>query len=115
MGAEFIRNATKSFKKRWDYGRIRLATADLFTVQPTPAATCAPFDVFDGIDLHQGDRLTVERSGDQLIARNGLSVVARNPRPPAELLRAVDDSCGIALGTVETMHSIAKVAEISLC
>jgi hypothetical protein len=115
MGAEFIRHAAKSFVKRWDHGRRTLATADLFTLQPNSAAASAPFEVMDGTDLHAGDRVTVERSGDHLVARHGLSEVARNPRPSAELLKAVDDSCGIAKGTVDVMHNVAKVAEISLC
>lgn len=115
MGAEFVRQAARSFKKRWDHGRRMLGTADLFTQQPTSAAASAPFDLGRGADLHPGDHVTVEKSGDCLVARSGLSEVGRNPRPPAELLRAVEQSCGIAKGTVETIHSVAGVAEISLC
>lgn len=115
MGAEFIRHAARSFVKSWDHGRKRLATADLFTLQPTSASVSAPFEVMDGIDLHPGDRVTVERSGDCLVARHGLTEVARSPSPPPKLLHAVDESCGIAKGTVDAMHSLAKVAEISLC
>jgi len=115
MGAEFIRKAAKSFVKRWDHGRKMLATADLFTRQPITAAASAPFDVPGGTALRPGDSVTVERAGDCLIARHGLSEVGRNAHPPADLLRAMDASCGIARGTVETIHTIAGVAEISLC
>ena len=92
-----------------------LGTADLFTRQPSTAAASAPFDLGGSSEIHPGDRVTVEKLGDCLIARNGLSEVGRNLRPPAELLRAVDQSCGVAKGTVEIVHSVAGVAEISLC
>lgn len=115
MGAEFIRKAAKTFVKRWDHGRRKLGTADLFTRPPTTAAPSAPFEVPSGTTLDLGDCVTVERSGGCLIARHGLSEVGRNARPPAELLRAVDASCGIAKGTIDAIHTIAGVAEISLC
>lgn len=115
MGAEFIRRAAKSFRKRWDYGRMRLGTADLFTQQPDHVATSAPFELAGSGSLCSGDVVTVEKSGDTLVARSGLSEVARSLRPPAELLSAVDRSCGIAKGTVEQVHSAAGVVEISLC
>jgi hypothetical protein len=115
MGAEFIRKAAKSFVKRWDHGRRILGTADLFTSQPTTVAPSVPFDIPGQSDLCPGDCVTVEKAGDCLIARHGLSEVGRNARPPADLLRAVADSCGIAKGTVEAIHPSAGVAEISLC
>lgn len=115
MGAEFIRSAAKTFVKSWDHGRRMLGTADLFTRQPTSAAASAPFDLGRLVELHPGDVVTVEKSGDCLVARSGLSEVGRNIHPPAELLRAVDQSCGVAKGTVEIVHSVAGVAEISLC
>jgi hypothetical protein len=115
MGAEFIRHAAKSFTKRWDHGRRMLGTADLFTIQPTSAAASAPFELGRGAELHPGDHVTVEKAGDCLVARSGLSEVGRNPNPPAELLRAVEQSCGIAKGTVDIVHGAAAVAEISLC
>lgn len=115
MGAEFIRGAAKSFVKRWDHGRRMLGTANLFTMQPPSAAASAPFELQEGADVHPGDHVTVERSGEGLIARIGLSEVGRNHQPPPELVREVEASCGIAKGTVEAVHSLAGVAEISLC
>lgn len=115
MGAEFIRRAAKTFKKRWDHGRRLLGTADLFTRQPNHAATSAPFELTGANNLCSGDVVTVEKSGDTLIARSGLSEVARNLRPPVDLLTEVDRSYGIAKGTIEQVHSAAGVVEISLC
>lgn len=115
MGAEFIRRAARTFKKRWDHGRRLLGTADIFTIQPEDAATSAPFELAGTRTLCNGDIVTIEKSGEMLVARSGLSEVARNAHPPAELLSAVDRSCGIAKGTVEQVHAAAGVVEISLC
>jgi hypothetical protein len=115
MGAEFIRRAAKTFVKRWDHGRKMLGTADLFTKEPDCAATSAPFDLAQNADLHVGETVTVEKEGEALVARHGLFEVARIVHPPSHLLQAVDRSCGIAKGTVENVHAVARVAEISLC
>lgn len=64
--------------------------------------------------LHEGEIVTVEAEGAALVARQSLSEVARIEQPPAELLRAVQESCGVAKGTIEHVHGMARVAEISL-
>jgi hypothetical protein len=115
MGIEFIQRAAKTFAKRWDHGRLMLGTADLFTREPTCETHSAPFDLARNADLHIGDTVIVEKEGDALVARFHLSEVARTAHPPADLLRAVDGSCGIAKGTIENIHALAGVAEISLC
>jgi hypothetical protein len=92
-----------------------LSTADLFTREPQCLAHSAAFELNKNAEVYVGETLTVEKEGDSLVARHGLSEVARSTHPPAELLQAVDQSCGIAKGTVETIHLIASIAEISLC
>jgi hypothetical protein len=49
------------------------------------------------------------------VGRRGFTEVARFSSPPSNLLQAVEASCGIAKGTVEQVHDLAGVAEISLC
>ena len=115
MGADFIEKATPSFKKSWDRARVALVTADLFTRTPDCVARTAAADIIGSARLEVGDRLTVEAQGSQLIARRGNSDVARFTNPAPELLQAVTASCGIAKGTVEQIHRIAGIAEISLC
>jgi hypothetical protein len=115
MGAEFIRVRAKAFSKRWDHGLRRLGTADLFTREPECGSHSAPFDLAQDAELHPGETVTVETEGSALVARHGLSEVGRIIHPPIELLQAVERSCGIAKGTVENIHPVARVAEISLC
>lgn len=115
MGAAFIEKATATFKKSWDRERVALATADLFTRAPRCAARTAAADIIDDTTLHTGEHLTVEPKGEGLVALRGNTEVARFTNPSAEQVKAVVDSCGIARGTVEVVHDLAGVVEISLC
>lgn len=115
MGAEFVEKATPGFRKSWDRARAALATADLFTRTPDCAARTAAADIIGNARLAVGEQLTVETQGGNLVARRGHSDVARFTSPAPDLIRAVQASCGIAKGTVAQVHSLAGVAEISLC
>lgn len=115
MGTDFVERATATFKKSWDKGRVAFETADLFTQQPSCAARTAAADLVGKANLQVGDRLTVEADGGALVARRGLTEVARFTNPSAELVNAVETSCGVAKGTVEQVHELAGVVEISLC
>jgi len=115
MGADFVDKATPSFTKSWDRARVALATADLFTRAPSCAARIAAAEIVDNAKLRIGERLTVERDGDGLVALRGAVEVARFSNPSVELMKAVVESCGVAKGVVEQVHDLARVAEISLC
>ena len=115
MGIEFIRKAAKPFRRLWDEGRKALGTAGLFTEQPTPEGRSAPFDLAPDASLNVGDVVVVEAEGESLIARQRLHEVARIINPPAELLQAVQQSSGVAKGTIDQVHMLSRVAEISVC
>lgn len=115
MGTDFVRKAAPSFRKSWDKARVALATDTLFTRTPDRVARSADFDIADHTELRRGDRVTVEKDGKDLVAKRGLREVARSTSPPAGLVKALETSCGVAGGTVEEVHELAGVAEISLC
>lgn len=115
MGADFIEKAAPSFKKSWDRGRVDLATATLFTKEPSRLVRTVAFDIVGGARLAPGDRLVVQAEGGGLAARRGTAVVARAGACKPDLMAAVAASCGIADGTVEQVHGLAGTAEISLC
>lgn len=115
MGADFVEKATPTFKKSWDRARLALATADLFTNAPSSAARTAAAEIIGNARLEVGDRLTVDCDDGVLVARRGNNDVARFANPPPDLVQAVADSCGEAKGTVEQVHELARMAEISLC
>jgi len=115
MGVDFIEKAAPTFRKSWDRAKVRLGTSELFTRLPECTARTAAAELVGCARLAVGDYLTVEHDGDGLIALRGQSVVARFLDPPQELVLAVKDSCGVAKGTVEQVHEMAAIAEISLC
>jgi hypothetical protein len=92
MGADFVRKAAKAFEKSWDRGRTALCTADLFTQTPNQAAHTAAAEMLGDVALRPGDHVTVEKSGQTLVARKGLTPVAQLNSPSAELVGAIDAS-----------------------
>ena len=86
-----------------------------FTRTPSCASRTAAADIVPDQCLQVGEQLTVEIEAGILVARRGNAEVARFTAPPVELVQAVEAACGIAKGTVEQVHELAGVAEISLC
>ena len=115
MGADFIEKATPSFKKSWDKSRVALATADLFTRTPERTRCTIAADIVGSVHLEVGEHLVVEVEAGMLVGRRGTTDVARVSNPSQPTIGAVVASCGIAKGTVEDVHAIAGVVEISLC
>lgn len=115
MGVEFIRKAAPTFKKSWDRHRVSLATPTLLTQQPTCVARIAAADLAHDATLEQGDTVMVQLNGTALIAMRGLSEVAYFTAPSPALVSAVQQSCGVARGTVEQINPISGVVEISIC
>ena len=115
MGVEFIRKSAKTFKKSWDWHRVSLATPTLFTQQPVCGARTAAADIANGTTLQQGEAVTVQLNGTDLVALRGLSEVAYFIQPSPQLVSAVQESYGVARGTVEQINNIAGVVEISIC
>jgi hypothetical protein len=117
VGSEFIQKAAPACKKAWDRGRVRLSTPGLFTHEPLKAARTIAGEIVGQAEVCAGDGLTVEpdAGGVGLVARRGLTEVLRFHRPPAAILQAVKESCGVASGRVEYVHDLAGVAEVSLC
>ena len=115
MGIEFIEKATPSFRKSWDRARVELATADLFTCVPDTAPRTAAAKMINDAKLSIGDHVVVEIRNDALIGFYGNREALRFLNPSPSLVKAVADSCGVAQGTVQQVHSLANVAEISLC
>lgn len=115
MGSDFIERIKHSFKKTLDRARVDLGTATLLTKTTSCAGRMAVAEITDGEYLRVGEQVTVEIDAQQLVARRGTTEVARFTTPPPDPFEAVGKSSGIALGTVEVVHEIAGVAEISLC
>jgi hypothetical protein len=115
MGADFIERTRKSFKRSWDRQRVALATSDLLTRQPDCAARSVVGEIIGNARLSPGERLTVERDAHGLIARRGLTDVVRIAEATAEVVLGIEKSCGVGVGTVDQVHELAGVVEITVC
>lgn len=114
MGLDFAEKVARSFRKGLDSKRVELGTPTLFSQQPECARAYAA-TMHKGHDLAPGDKLGVRLDGDRVVALRGLTPVATFNNPPADLKQALTESHGVACGTVQDVHDIAKTAEISVC
>lgn len=115
MGVDFIQRASRTFEKHIDMARARLGTADLFSRSPEEVCPTFPADLVGKHSVGQGQELTVEVAGEALAFRTGLTVVAITNDVPANVLAAIQDSCGVATATVQQVHPISGVIEVTLC
>jgi hypothetical protein len=115
MGADFLERTKKSFKRSWDRERVALATSDLLTQQPDCAVRSVVGEIIGNAQLSPGERLTVEKDGTGLVARRGLIDVVRISQAPPDVVRGINQSCGVAVGTVDQVHDPARVVEITVC
>lgn len=115
MGIDFIRKAARSFHKGLDRRRIELATPSLFTKHPTSMPRAYAAQVRGDKKLSVGEKLGVRLDGKQVQVLRGLELVALVQNPAAELKSALSASFGEACGTVQAVHPIARIAEITVC
>ena len=115
MGADFLDKATPTFKKSFDRARTKLATADLFTREPTANARTCAADIIGDASFAIGDHVVLEKFENRLIGRQGTREVLKISRPPAELVNAIENSSGVAKGIIQSIHQLAGVVELSTC
>ena len=115
MGSDFLERAKKTVRRSWDRERVALATSDLLTRQPDCAGRSAVGEIIGDAKLSPGEKLTVEKDAHGLIARRGLTEVVRFPNAPADIVRGIEESCGVGVGTVDQVHDPAGVVEITIC
>lgn len=92
-----------------------MASRDLLAREPTCAGRSVAADIEPGVQLSAGEAVTVQIEAGALVARRGLTVVARAPGPPAALAGMITSSCNVRPGTVEQVHEMAGTAEINVC
>jgi hypothetical protein len=114
MGTDFIQRTGKTLKRSWDEGRVAIGTRDLTTREPVCVGRGVAANIVAGARVSAGDAVNVELEGDTLVFRRGLSVVARKTNPPAEIAEAVRQRCNIRPGTVDQVHDIAGMVEITV-
>ena len=115
MGVDFINRTKKQFKKGLDRSRVELATPKLFSRTPDHQPRSYKARVRSGCALSADEMVGVRLiEGNQVVAVDGLDVVADVASPSEELVEALRESHGEACGTVLTVHEMAAVAEIEV-
>jgi hypothetical protein len=115
MGTDFLEKTAPTFQKSWDQGRVNLVSEDLLTRLPTVKARSFAAELSTSGSLKKGDKITVDKIGKALVATRGQTELARCEDSPAELLDALSANSGVAEGTVQEVHDLAGIAEISIC
>lgn len=115
MGTDFIERSKRGFDKYLDRQRAALATSDLFTQQIGDMCQSFAADVEGSAAVEVGEALHAEIAGGQLVLTRDLKVVAVVVNPPAAIMEAVQDSCGIATALVQEVHVFAGTIEVTLC
>ncbi|MGA9866939.1 MAG: hypothetical protein WBQ75_10940 [Acetobacteraceae bacterium] len=114
MGTDFIQRVGKTLKRSRDEARIRIAAPDLTTRELIGGARGIPAVIVNGAKLTAGQLVTLERDGGAIVARQAITVVARNNNPSAGALEAMARHQNILAATVSVVHDVAEMVEITL-
>lgn len=115
MGIDFTKGATPSFRKGLDRHRVERATPTLFTQEPAAAPRAYAAQLGNDQLLVIGEKLGVRLDGDDVLVLRGLDPIAALKSPTTELKIALSASFGEACGTVQAVHAVAQIAEITIC
>lgn len=115
MGVDFIQRTKRTFEKHLDVQRAHLATADLFTREPTDCSPTLVARLTSPAAVKEGQELIAEIADGEVIFSVGHVQVGTAIKPNPVVVAAIADSCGVAAGVVEVVHAISQTAEIRLC
>jgi hypothetical protein len=113
VGADFSEKVKGTFKRHLDAAGESLRTDTLFTQKPTGISRTFRAEVIDGVRLEVGQKLSVRCAEGSLVAMNVMTPMAACADPPEPLLNSINNSGGVAIGTVLASHAMAGVVEIT--
>lgn len=114
MGLDFIRARGRTFKKSWSAGASELSTPSLFTRHPECQSRSINASVDAFIGAAAGTCLTVSVEGEQLALVHETRRVGVVTSPPADLLSAIRDSGGCALGEIKRLNPISGTVDVEI-
>ena len=114
MGLDFIRRAAKGFTKAWDRGRTDLVEPSLFTRYPESRTRTVIAELLPGCQVKVGAELAVCFAGDQLILVDETNQVACMRNPPPDLVMAVREAGGYALGQIKQFNPLSGTADVEV-
>ena len=114
MGIEFLEKKGATIRKSWNGGARRLAAPDLFTKHPECVTRSVTGEPAPGAQLKAGERLRLECMDQKLLAYRGTTVVVVCEHPAPDLLAAIHDTGGCAVGKMGKMRKRSNTVEIEV-
>lgn len=114
MGTDFLQRVGKTLRRSWDEGRAAIGAPNLTTGNPVCVGRAVAANIERGARVSAGDSVNAELEGGTLVFRRGLSVIARKENAPAEVVESVRQHCNIRPGTVDQVHDMAGLVEITV-
>jgi len=115
MGLDFIKKAAPDFHKGLDRARLAFGTPGLFRMEPGCVPQAYAVQLRGDQLLQSGEKVGVRLDGQNVVAMRGFELVGIFKNPTPEVKAALVESHGEACGVVQTIHTIARVAEVTLC
>lgn len=114
MGLDFLRRTAKSSSKAWDRGKSDLSIPSLFAEQPEGQSRTVLADYDDGVQLSNGEALTLHLQDQTMLVVRENMRVGWVPNPPPDLVAKVSDAGGCALGQVHTVNQLSRTADVEI-
>jgi hypothetical protein len=115
MGADYIRAQTgKPWRKRWNEGLDRLKAPTLFDLTMSEAARSVTAELNAGARVKAGDKLIVQSTPDGLTVSDGLRAIGRIANPSSEMITAIRDGGGYAVGILQRVGLFGDTAELGV-
>lgn len=114
MGLDFIRRAAKGFNKAWDRGRTSLAMPSLFSHNPQLGRRSVIVEFIPDFTPRVGCEYAVCFSGPDLVMLDEVNCVGVLKSPPPDLVDAVRDAGGAALGQITRFNPISGTGDVEV-
>lgn len=114
MGLDFIRRRAKTFTKSWNRNKTDLARPTLFTRYPECRSRSLIADLHADAGVAPGAEVLVCVRGTELSLVSGTTPIGATSRPPPDLLTAIRQAGGNALGRVTRLNPISGTADVEI-
>ncbi len=114
MGLDFIRRRAKTFTKSWHRNKTDLARPTLFTRYPECRSRSLIADLDAEAGVSPGVEVLVCARGAELTIVRGTTPIGATSRPPPDLISAIRQAGGDALGRVTRLNPISGTADVEI-
>jgi hypothetical protein len=114
MGVDFVSGKAKHFTKGWDREAVALGCPDLFKPQPEAKRRLIEGELVAGAHVEIGDVLIARLTDGGLAAYRMEVPIVRFEAPPAKVLAAVQEGCGVAEATIEEVGELSGTVKVLL-